>query len=70
MIKYEKIIITTAVETYKSEDAPGVSALDSIIPVLQSHLPDDDDVTIIGYDSEDYMLVKKTGEEKVDVHKD
>ena len=52
MVKYEKITLWTAVQTY---GVGGISALDYIIPELGKL---DGECQILDYDGEDYKLVK------------
>ena len=57
-VKYEKIILTTAMETYQADDSPknaSMSALDEIMSVLREHL---EEVILIDQDVEDCQLIK------------
>ena len=57
-IKYEKITLTIALQTYrpKNADVP-LSALDIIRPLLKEHL--DSDVILIDSDTTECVLAKK-----------
>jgi len=52
--KFERITLWVSVETYSAK-APGISALDYILPALEEL---DSDCKILDYDTEDYKLVK------------
>jgi hypothetical protein len=53
-VKFEKITLWTATETYGHDDR-GLTALDHIMPVLREGL---EECQILNYDAEDYKLVK------------
>jgi hypothetical protein len=54
---FEKITLTTCIETYRDEKESHISALDELISVIQGHCSE---VTLIDYALEgNYELVKK-----------
>jgi len=55
--KFEKITLTTCLDTYGSKHAAGMTALDELIPMIEKYCTE---VTLIDYDIEgEYELVKK-----------
>ena len=54
---FEKITLTTCIETYRDEEESHISALDELISVIEKHCSE---VTLIDYAFEgNYELVKK-----------
>ena len=59
--KFEKIVLTTCIETYGEMHSDTTTALDEIIPAIEKFAHG---VTVLDYDIEgEYELVKKPGKE-------
>jgi hypothetical protein len=60
-MKFEKLTIFTATETYGHDDNRGLPALDYVIPALESAM--EPECTVLDYTTEEYTLVRKQQEE-------
>jgi len=60
-VKFEKVTLWTATETWGSKDNNGISALDYIIECLA--MSGTSECKILDWESEDYKLVKVPEEE-------
>ena len=56
-VKFEKITLWTATQTYSVAEVPGLSALDYMLPAIEDGTGGD--LTVLDYDSEEYTLTKK-----------
>ena len=60
--KFEKITLTTCLDTYGSKHAAGMTALDELIPLIEKYCTE---VTLIDYDLEgEYELLLRPTEEE------
>ena len=64
-VKYEKIILTVAIQTY-GINTNGTTALDVIVPLAQ----DQADLVLLDYDTEDMELIEAKKEDSDDNRKD
>ena len=65
IVKYEKIILTVAIQTY-GINTNGTTALDVIVPLVQ----DSPDLVLIDWDAEDMELIEAKKEDSDDNRKD